>query len=102
MLAAAERSTEYGCRWHVPHTFRNALINHTLQLVLLGASLFVVQNIVMSILWSTLYMAGPHKEYIDAAALTCRHQWSHLRLGSGMDNEKIVAYEELCVFSHEY
>jgi hypothetical protein len=33
------------------------------------ASLFVVQNIVIVIFWSTLYMAGPSiKNIIDAAA----------------------------------
>ena len=36
------------------------------------ASLFVVQNIVIVIFWSTLYMAGPSiKNIIDAALLTC-------------------------------
>jgi hypothetical protein len=37
--------------------------------LVVAASLFVVQNIVIVIFWSTLYMAGPSiKNIIDAAA----------------------------------
>lgn len=66
------------------------------------ASLFVVQNIVIVIFWSTLYMAGPSiKNIIDADSLLVRHQCSTIcSVGSAvMDNKKIVMPMKNCVFS---